>query len=156
MRRKALMLTCGALLLAAACGSDSGKAQPAPFVEKSAAISSGDSICKSLASSIVANVSQFKQQHPNATDAEARDFLVNTLLPSIDEHTGALHRIGEPTKDRTQFDEAIGALDKDVSALKDSVSNDPQKVLAAPIVVFNNSARLFVAYGFKECGKSSP
>ena len=150
------MLTCGALLLAAACGSDSKKAQPAPFVEKSAAISAGDAICKSLVSSVIANVSEFKQQHPNATDAEARDFLVNTLLPTIDEHTGALHRIGEPTKDRPEFDEAIAALDKDVSALKAAVSTDPQKVLASPIVVFTNSSRLFTAYGFKECGKTTP
>jgi len=147
------MLTCGALLLIAACGSDSGTAKPAQFVEKSTAISAGDSICKQLTASVIANVSQFKSQHPNATDAEARDFLINTLLPSIDEHLGAIHRIGEPTKDRTSFDDAVAALDKDVSNLKDAVSSDPQKVLASPIVVFDNSARLFTAYGFKECGK---
>jgi hypothetical protein len=149
------MLTCGALLLAAACGSDNNGAQPNPLVEKSAAIASGDAICKQLAASIAANLSQFKGQHPKPTDAEARDFLVNTLLPTVDSHLGAIHRVGEPTKDRPAFDEAVAALDKDVSALKDAVSSDPQKVLAAPIVVFNNSSRFFVAYGFKECGKPS-
>ena len=147
------MLTCSAALLAAACGSDNGKAQPAPFVEKSSAIAAGDAICKQLAAAVPALVNDFKTQHPKATDAEARDFLVNTLLPRIDEADGAIHRIGEPTKDRPEFDTAVTALDNDISDLKDSVSSDPQKVLASPIVVFNNSARLFVAYGFKECGK---
>jgi hypothetical protein len=147
------MLACGALLLAAACGSSSGKAQPAPFVEKSTAIAVGDSICKQLAADLPARVNEFKTQHPNATDAEVRDFLINTLLPTIDEADGAIHRVGEPTKDRPGFDAAVIALDKDVSDLKNAVGSDPQKVLAAPIVVFNNSARLFVAYGFKECGK---
>ena len=147
------MLTCGALLLTAACGSDNGGAQPNPLVEKSSAIANGDAICKSLAADLPALVSQFKTQHPNATDAEARDFLINTLLPRVDAADGAMHRIGEPTKDRPAFDEAVSALDKDVSDLKDAVSSDPQKVLASPIVVFNNSGRLFVAYGFKECGK---
>ena len=87
------------------------------------------------------------------TDAEARDFLINTLLPRVDAADGAMHRIGEPTKDRPAFDEAVSAFDKDVSELKDAVSSDPQKVMASPIVVFNGSGRFFVAYGFKECGK---
>jgi len=148
-----LILTCGALLLAAACGSDNGGAQPNPLVEKSSAIANGDAICKSLATDLPALVSQFKAQHPNVSDADARDFLINMLLPRVDAADGAMHRIGEPTKDRPAFDEAVSAFDKDVSDLKDAVSSDPQKVLASPIVVFNSSGRLFVAYGFKECGK---
>ena len=150
------MLACGALLVVAACSSDSGKPQPAPSVEKSAAIAAGDAICKNLAANIATSVSTFKSQHPTATDADARDFLINSLLPIVDGATGAIHRIGEPTKDRPEFDSAVAALDKDLSELKDAVSSDPQKVLAAPIPVFNNSARFFVAYGFKECGKPTP
>ena len=150
------MFACSALLVAAACSNDSGKPQRAQPVEKSYAIASADAICKNLAANIAASVSQFKSAHPNATDADARDFLVSTLLPTIDEATGAIHRIGEPTKDRGPFDSAVTALDKDVSALKDAVSADPQKVLASPIVVWTNSARLFAAYGFKECGKQTP
>jgi len=148
-----LILTCGALLVAAACSSDNGGAQPNPLVEKSSAIANGDAICKSLAADLPALMSQFKTQHPKPSDAEARDFLINTLLHRVDAADGAMHRIGEPTKDRPAFDEAVTALDKDVSDLKDAVSSDPQKVLAAPIVVINNSAHLFLAYGFKECGK---
>ena len=146
------MLAC-ALVLAAACGSSSGKPPPTPLVEKSTAIAGGDNVCKQLTESISARVSEFKAQHPKPTDAEARDFLVNSLLPVIDSADGALHLVGEPTKDRPDFDAAVTAFDKDVSDLKDAVSSDPQKVLASPIVVFNNSSRLFLAYGFKECGK---
>ncbi len=72
----------------------------------------------------------------------------------IDGGVGDLHRIGEPTKDRVAFDDAILALDKDLSALKQSVSADPVKVLNNKITLFDTSAKLFTDYGFKECGKN--
>ena len=146
---------CVALALAAACSSSSNKAQPAPLVEKSSAIAAGDAICKQLAADIPQLVSTYRSGHPAPTDADARDFLVNTLLPRIDAAEGAIHRVGEPTKDRPAFDAAVIALDKDVSALRESVSQDPVRVVSAPIVVFDKSAKLFTDYGFKECGKKA-
>jgi hypothetical protein len=155
VRTKGLIVTvCGLLLVAAAC-SDDGKAQPAPLVEKSFAISQGDAICKSLVADIATLVGQFKSAHTAPSDADARDFLGTTLLPRIDRGIGSLHRVGEPTKDRVGFDNAILALDKDLSSLKLAVSADPIKVVNNPIPLFVTSAKLFVDYGFKECGKKA-
>jgi hypothetical protein len=143
------------LFIAAAC-SDDGKAQPAPLVEKSFAISRGDTICQVLLSDISTLVGQFKTANANPTPADARDFLVTTLLPRIDRGVGDLHRIGEPTKDRVGFDDAILDLDKDLTALKLAVAADPIKVVNNPIALFANSAKRFTDYGFKECGKAQP
>ena len=143
---------CGVLALAA-CSSSGGKAQPAPLVEKSSAIAAGDAICKQLVADIPQLVAAFKSAHPSPSDADARDFLVNTLLPRIDVAAGAIHRIGEPTKDRPAFDDVVNAFDRDVSALKSAVGTDPVKVATSPIVLFDRSAKLFTDYGFKECGK---
>jgi hypothetical protein len=148
-----VLAVCGALLLAAACSS-SGKAGPAPLVEKSYALAQGDAICKALVSDISTLVTQYKASQSSPTPDQARDFLVTTLLPRIDRGVGDLHRIGEPTKDRVGFDDAILAVDKDLTALKLSISADPIKVLNNPIVLFVSSAKPFTDYGFKECGKT--
>ena len=153
MRTKVSVLALGLLVVVAACSSDSGKAQPAPLVEKSTAIATGDAICKQLAADVPQMVSAFKAAHPTPTDADARDFLVNTLMPRIDSADGAIHRIGEPTKDRTAFDDAVIAFDNDISAIKANVGKDPVAVVSTPIVLFNTSVKPFTDYGFKECGK---
>lgn len=143
----------GVILVAAAC-SDDKKLEPAPAVEKSFAIEQGDLICKGLNADVAALVSQFKTSHPTPSIADARDFFITTLLPRIDRGVGDLHRIGEPTKDRVGFDDAILTLDEDLSALKLAVSADAIKVLNNPIPLFATSAKQFTDYGFKECGKA--
>ena len=148
-----VLAVCGALFLAAACSSGGSGGGPAPLVEKSFAISQGDAICKQLVTDIAQFVAAFKSAHPAPNEADARDFMVNTLLARIDNGVGDLHRIGEPTKDRVGFDDAILDLDKDLSALKQAVSADPVKVVNNKIALFDKSAKLFVDYGFKECGK---
>lgn len=155
MRTKWSILTvCGALLLAAACSKSSSGGGPAPLVEKSAAIARGDTICKQLVADIGTLVNQFKSTHPSPNKADTTDFFVNTLFARVDGGVGDLHRIGEPTKDRVPFDDAILALDRDLSALKQSVSADALKVLNNKITLFTTSAKLFTDYGFKECGKN--
>ena len=153
VRTKVSVLALGLLVVIAACSSGSGKAQPAPLVEKSTAIAAGDAICKQLATDVPQMVNAFKSAHATPTDADARDFLVNTLLPHIDSADGAIHRIGEPTKDRPAFDDAVIAFDNDISAIKAKVGKDAVAVISAPIVLFDTSAKLFTAFGFKECGK---
>jgi len=154
VRTKGLILTvCGLSLVAAACGG-SGKVQPAPLVERSFVVSQGDAICKVVVADIATLVGQFKSAHPAPSVADARDFLVTSLLPRIDRGVGDLHRMGEPTKDRVGFDDAILALDKDLTALKQAVAADPIKVVNNAIPLFVTSAKLFVDYGFKECGKA--
>ena len=145
---------CGVAFLAAACSGGGSGGGPAPAVEKSFAISQGDAICKQLVADVGTLVTTFKSTHATPTPDEARDFLVNTLLPRLDRGVGDMHRIGEPTKDRVGFDDAILALDKDLTALKSAVGTDPVKVLGSPIVIFATSAKPFVNYGFTECGKT--
>ena len=148
-----ILAVCGVLFLAAACSSGGGKAQPAPLVEKSFAISQGDAICKAL----VADLSDARRPvQDGACHAERgrRPRLPrHHAAPRIDRGVGDLHRIGEPTKDRVGFDDAILALDKDLTALKLAVAADPIKVVNNPIPLFDTSAKLFTDYGFKECGK---
>ena len=152
--KRSILTVCGALLFIAACSKGGTNVGPAPLVEKSTAISTGDSICKQLIAGVNADIADFKSKHANPSDNEARDFLVQTLLARIDNGVGSLHRIGEPTKDRVPFDDAILALDKDLTALKQAVGTDPLKVLNNKITLFDTSAKLFTDYGFKECGKN--
>jgi hypothetical protein len=155
MRTKgSILATLAVAFLTAACSSGSSGPGPALFVEKSFAIAQGDAICKQMVTDVQETVAAFRAAHPTLKDAEARDFLVNTLLPRIDKGIGDLHRIGEPTKDRVGFDDALRSLDKDLSALKQAVGSDPVKVVTAKVVIFNKSAKLFTDYGFKECGKA--
>jgi hypothetical protein len=152
--KRSILAVCGVLFLAAACSSDATGGGPAPLVEKSSAIAQGDAICKQLVADIGVRVNEFKSTHATPSEADARDFLVTILLPRIDRGVGDLHRIGEPTKDRTGFDEAILAIDKDLSALKQAVAADAVKVVNNKIAIFDKSAKLFTDYGFKECGKA--
>ena len=151
--KRLVLAVCSLMLLAAACGDDDNTLQGAPLIEKSAAIEQGDAICASLVADVKTLVEQFKAEHQAPSNADARDFLVTTLLARIDRGIGDLHRLGEPTNDRVGFDEAILAVDEDLSALKTAVSADPIKVLNNPIPLFVTSAKPFTDYGFKECGK---
>ena len=153
--KRSILAVCGALFLAAACSSGGGAA-PVVFLEKSSAIATADAICKQLNADIPALTAAFKSAHANATDAEVRDFFVNTLLPRYDRGVGDIHRVGEPTKDKVGWDEAVIALDKALSQFKSEIGADPAKALATPTTAFDNANKLFVAYGFKECGKATP
>ena len=149
------MATFGVMLVAVGC-SDSNEisVQPIPAVERSAAISTGDAICKQLREDVQQMVDAFKASKANATDDEARDFLTNTLFPRIDRGVGDMHRIGEPTKDRAGFDDSVRALDDDLTALKQAAGSDPVKLLGSKIPLFVSSADDFTDYGFTECGKN--
>jgi hypothetical protein len=149
--KRSILAVCGALFLAAACSSGGGAA-PVVFLEKSAAIAQADAICKQGDAEIKQLLADFNAAHSNPSVEEARDFWVNTLLPRLDREVGDIHRVGEPTKDKVGWDEAVIALDKALSQLKTEISADPVKTLDGS-ASFSNANKLFVAYGFKECGK---
>jgi hypothetical protein len=146
-----VLAVCGVLFLAAACSSGGG-ATPLRFVEKSTAIAEADAICKQGDAEVKQLTADFNAAHAAPTVEEAHDFWVNILLPRLDRQVGDIHRIGEPTKDKVGWDEAVIALDNGLSALKTEISADPVKVLKGS-TAFSNANKLFVAYGFKECGK---
>jgi hypothetical protein len=152
VRTKGLILTVCGLLLAAACGGGGGSAQPAPLVEKSYAISQGDAICKQGDADRKQLETSFQGANANPTKEAATDFFVSVYLPRLEREIGDIHRIGEPTKDRVAFDEAIRALDKGLTAFKSEVSADPLAALKGT-TAFDDASKQFIAYGFKECGK---
>jgi hypothetical protein len=154
VRRTITLLACASALgvLGAACGSNDARIPPARAVEKSDAINAGDSVCKALAADHKQLVDEFKNQHPSANPDEARDFLVNTLSPRIEQAVGDFHRIGEPTKDKNDWDEIVANLDGDLVDFKSKIGTDPvAQVGAQP---FAGEASSFDTYGFKECGKA--
>ena len=59
---------------AAACSSNTQKASPVFFVEKSTALSQGDAICKQLNTAITDMVAAFRTATPNMTQDDARKF----------------------------------------------------------------------------------
>ena len=152
--RGSMVGMCVALALVAACSGGSGKAQPAPLVEKSSLITAGDAICKQLNVDAKQLITTFRSSHPNPTDAEALDFWVNTFLPRYDRGIGDIHRIGEPTKDRTAWDTVVRAMDDGLSQMKTEISADPVKALSGT-TAFDRANKLFTDYGFKECGKKA-
>ena len=153
--RTKIFAVCGVLLFVAAC-SDSGltSSGPAPLVEKSAAIQRDDAICKQLATNQKTTIDRFKASHPSPKDAEALDFFTNTLLPIYDGALGSIKRVGEPTKDRVDYDAAIKSLDEGLTKFKEEIADDPIKVLNSGSKAFDNANAKLKAYGFTECGKS--
>jgi hypothetical protein len=149
MRRTVIFLACAVAVVGGACSSSSASIPPPHSVEKSAAINAGDGLCKSLAADQKQLIADFKSQHPTATADEARDFLVNTLSPRIERMVGDFHRIGEPTKDKADWDQIVIALDQDLSDFKSKISADPIGLLADK--PFAGEAKAFTDYGFKEC-----
>jgi hypothetical protein len=150
-RRTMTLLACAVAVLAAACSSSSASIPPPHSVEKSTAIDTGDSVCKALTADQQKLVNDFKAKVPEATAEDARDFLVNGLSPRIERTVGDFHRIGEPTKDKQDWDKLVASLDKDLTDFKAKISTDPIGLLSAK--PFAAEAPKFDAYGFKECGK---
>jgi hypothetical protein len=156
MRRTKRLLGCAVVGLATvavgACSNSDASIPPAQAVEKSAAIDSGDSVCQALAADQATLLAQFKSAHPNPSDSDTRDYLVNTWSPRLERAVGDFHRIGEPTKDKNGWDLIVADLDNDLADFKSSISTDPAKLLDAK--PFNDEAKAFNDYGFKDCAKS--
>ena len=151
-RRTCSSLLAVVLVVAAGCSksnSPSGSVTPPPKVEKSSAISTADGVCTTFAADVKALEGSFKAQHPNASPAEVREFVVSTLLPRHEEFVGDFHRIGEPTNDRTDWDSLVRGLDNDLTDFKQSIDADPQAALGAK--PYKARAPQFTAYGFKQC-----
>jgi hypothetical protein len=149
--RPAMIVLAGALgLVGVACSSgSSASVPPVHNVEKSTAINEGDSVCKSLNADEQKMIADFKKKHPQATAEETRDFLVDTLAPRIDHAIGDFHRIGEPTKDKVDWDKLVSNLDKDLTDFKSKISTDPIGLLTAK--PFAAEVPGFTAYGFQVC-----
>ena len=155
VRRRTITLVVGAVAMAmaaAACSSNTASIPPAQTVEKSAAIEAGDGVCLQLANDQEALVNDFRASHPNATDEQTRDFLINNLSPRYERAVGDFHRIGEPTKDKAGWDHVVTNLDDDLVTFKSQISDTPAKLVDSK--PFAAESKAFTDYGFKECGKA--
>jgi hypothetical protein len=152
-RRTLPLLACTvALLAAAACSSSNAASLPPPrYVEKSAAIAAGDGVCTALVADLKRLSADFKNTHPQATTDEAREFVVSTLTPRLEQGLGDFHRIGEPTKDSPAWNTIVSRLDTDLQYYKAMIPGDPAFLLTTN--PFDREAAKFAAYGFKECGQ---
>jgi hypothetical protein len=151
--KRSILAVCSALFLAAACSSGGGAA-PVVFLEKSTAVVGADAICKQGNADLKQALATYKSAHPNPSADEARDFWVNTYLPRLDRYVGDIHRLGEPTKEKVAWDQAVIALDKALSQLKTEISADPVKALAGS-TAFDNAHKLFDEFGATNSSSSS-
>jgi hypothetical protein len=153
-RRILTLLACSVAVLAAACGSSNSTSAsiPAPqAVEKSTAIAAGDSVCQAMLADQQRIIGDFKAAHPQATLDDVRDFLVNTLVPRMEQGIGDFHRVGQPTKDRPAWNAIVTHLDTDLLYFKAMIRDDPIALLT--INPFDREAARFTDYGFKVCGQ---
>jgi hypothetical protein len=152
-RRTLTLLACMVAVVAAACSNGNSASIPPPrAVEKSTAISLGDSVCHAYDVDRQALIKDFETQHPQATVADVRDFLVTTLTPRIDRAIGDFHRVGTPTKDAQAWNVLVDDLDTSAAYFKTWIRVDPNSLLTAKI--FGGDTAKFEAYGFKVCGKT--
>src|SRR5262245_42564050 len=150
-RRTLPLLTCALAVLAAACSSSNAASVPPPrYVEKSAAIAMGDSVCAGVVADLQRLTADFKATHPEVTADNAHEIVANTLIPRIEQGIGDFHRIGTPTKDSPAWNTIVSRLDTDLLYYK-AMMGDPIELLNTN--PFVREAAAFQAYGFKECGK---
>jgi hypothetical protein len=148
-RRTFLLICVVTLGVTAACSSNTATVAPPRSVEKSAAVDAGDNECTSVAAAQKQLVDEFKHQHPQATADDARAFLIDTLSPRLEQFVGDFHAIGEPTKDKTQWDALVNGLDQDLTDYKAQINTNSMDLLTAK--PFAQEAKDFTAYGFKQC-----
>jgi hypothetical protein len=148
------LLACIVAVVAAACSNGNVASIPPPrSVEKSTAISLGDNVCQALAADSQSLVAGFKGQAPQAKAEDVQRFLLDTLTPRIERAVGDFHRIGEPTKDRQDWDKLVTELDNELIWFKAQIGTDPIGLLTPK--PFPSDTPRFAAYGFKVCGQTS-
>jgi hypothetical protein len=151
-RRILTLLACAVSVLAAACSSSNSNSATIPpphSVEKSAAISLGDSVCQALAADQQKFVDDFKISVPQPKAEEARDFVASTLTPRIEQAVGDFHRIGEPTKDKQDWDKLVSGLDQSLADFKAKIATDPIGLLT--VKPFAAQASRFFNLGLPQC-----
>jgi len=118
-----------------------------------------NAVCASANQQIVAlraqYTSQFGARAPTAD--EAHDFLVRSYLPLVDSLVGALHNLGEPTLDRSEWDDIMHRVDNDLVAFKSLAVQDSVKAastIATPDTRTSTTDAAFKKFGIDECAKN--
>ena len=119
-----------------------------------------DAVCAQVNQAVVdvraLYTSEFTGRTP--TIDEARDFLVRNVLPLVDKEVGDLHNFGEPTLNRSEWDDIMREIDSRLSAFKTAADTDPLKTLQGfnrPTTAKDSLQRQFEAFGATECAKNA-
>jgi hypothetical protein len=147
----------GALLLAAC--SDNGGLTADQKQSISDFRAGADVVCARVNQAVVDTRALYATQYQGRapTVDEARDFLVRQVLPLVDRKDGDLHNLGEPTLNRSDWDDIMKEVDDRLSALKYAADTDPVKALQdfnRPATAKDSLQRDFEAFGAPECAKN--
>ena len=148
----------GSLLLAA-CSDDSGlTANQKQSISDFRA--GAEAVCARLNQAGVDTRALYEAQFAGRTPTveEAHDFLVREVLPGLDRQVGDLHNLGEPTLDRTSWDDIMRAIDRRLSEYKHAADNDPLATLQnfkRQTAVKDSLQQQFVDFGVPECAKNA-
>jgi hypothetical protein len=140
-----------------ACSSDSGLTGNQKQ-DISSFKANGNAICANANAQIPAALDQAKATSATANATAAKSFLVNTYIPIVEKEIGDLHNLGEPTLDRTSWDDIRDQLDKILSQLKADTDRDPvttlQQLAAQPKGSTTSALnKAFTDFGLTECAK---
>jgi hypothetical protein len=148
-----------AALLLAACSDSSGLT-----ANKKQTISDfragADAVCaganQAVADTRAVYATQFEGRTP--TTDEAHDFLVRYVLPVVDKQVGGLHNLGEPTLDRTSWDDIMQQVDARLTTFKRGAESDPLRTLQSfnrPTTVKDSLQRQFETFGATQCAANA-
>ena len=154
-RRSALSIALLSGLLLAAC-SDSGGLTANQKLSISDFRAGAEAVCARLNQAGVDTRALYEAQFAGRTPTaeEAHDFLVREVLPLLDKQVGDLHNLGEPTLDRTEWDDIMQQLDDRLTAFKNSAESEPVQTLTRfyrPTTVKQPLQRQFETFGATPC-----
>ena len=158
-RRSALSIALLSGLLLAAC-SDSGGLTANQKQSISDFRAGAEAVCARLNQAGVDTRALYEAQFAGRTPTadEAHDFLVREVLPLLDKQVGDLHNLGEPTLDRTSWDDIMRAIDRRLSEYKHAADSDPLATLQnfnRPAAVKDTLQQQFAKFGAPECAKNA-
>ncbi len=156
-RRVALVgLVLASVMTMAACSDDTPKKGTAKRYDD--VIAAANAVCRQDLVTTKATLDAYKARFGTTTpsEADARDFLINTVSPADDATVAGFHAIPNPEKDTQQWKDALDAIDKANSDFKYQIDQDPVALAVAvnktdPNKTGGATGTLFVNFGAKDC-----
>jgi hypothetical protein len=155
-RRVALVgLVLASVMTMAACSDDTPTKGTA---KRDDVIADANAVCRQDLVTTKATLDAYKARFGATTpsEADARDFLINTVSPADDATVAGFHAIPNPEKDAQQWNDALDAIDKANHDFKYQIDQDPVALVVAvgktdPNKTGDATGTLFVNFGAKDC-----
>jgi len=141
-------------LTAAACSDDVTQKGTA---KRDDVIAAANATCQQNLIFTKAHVDAYKARFSSGTAAadQARDFLVNTVSPDMDNIAARFHSYPNPEKDTQKWRDALEQLDKQLHDFKYQIDQDPVALAKTIGTADPNkgtaAGQLFVTFGAKDC-----